>query len=395
MFGWELPPHNTGGLGVACYGLTKGLAQEGVRVAFALPRPLDGGIPFMEVLPQEIDGVDITAINSHIQAYMTADEYEDLLNYYVHKVTYPVHGGNLYEEALRFGALGEMWSKTKPHDIVHAHDWMTYPAGVRASKASGKPLVLHVHATEFDRTGGNVDPRIADIEYRGLSQAHKIIAVSNYTKNIIHDKYSIPLERIAVVHNGVDSVEFSASDIRKVFPQDKIVLYVGRLTFQKGVEYFLKAAREVLNHNPNTLFIVAGTGDMERRLIMESAYLGIGNRVIFTGFTQGERLRTLYQMADVFVMPSVSEPYGIVALEAVSCGIPSIISKQSGVSETLNHVFKVDFWDTQKIAHQILSILNFPKLAAERANSARLEAKKMTWQKAATETLSLYQSLIY
>ncbi len=393
MFGWELPPNNSGGLGVACYGLTKSLASQGAHIYFALPRPLAHGVPFMEVLPQQIEGVEITAINSLIKPYLSNQTYCDIWDNQFYDATMP-YGYSLYQEALRYGQLGRLWSKTKPHDIIHAHDWMTYSAGINAAQVSGKPLVLHVHATEFDRTGGNVDQRIAEIEYTGLSSASHIIAVSDYTRHVVHDKYCIPLDRIAVVHNGVDAIEFSPQDIRRVFPHDKIVLYVGRLTFQKGVEYFLKSAKQVLSENPDTVFIVAGTGDMERHLIMEAAYLGIGNRVIFTGFTQGERLRSLYQMSDVFVMPSVSEPYGIVALEAVSTGIPTIISKQSGVSEALNQVYKVDFWDTNLIAKNIISILNFPKLAKEKARNAQYEAKRLTWDKAARETMSVYQSLI-
>jgi glycosyltransferase involved in cell wall biosynthesis len=393
MFGWELPPNNTGGLGVACYGLTKGMASQGAKIFFALPRSLPQGVPFMEVLPQTIEGVEVTAINSVIKPYMNNQEYCDIWDNQFYDASIP-HGYSLYDEALRFGQLGSLWSRTKPHDIIHAHDWMTYPAGMNAAKSSGRPLVLHVHATEFDRTGGNVDQRIAEIEYSGLSKADRVIAVSDYTRHVIHDKYCVGLDRISVVHNGVDAVEFSPSDIRRVFPHDKIVLYVGRLTFQKGVEYFLKSAKMVLQENPNTVFIVAGTGDMERHLIMQAAYLGIGNRVIFTGFTQGKRLRDLYQMSDVFVMPSVSEPYGIVALEAVVSGIPTIISKQSGVSETLNQVYKVDFWDTNLIAKNIVNILKFPELAKEKAVSAQWEAQKLTWEKAARETLSVYQSIL-
>lgn len=393
MFGWELPPQNSGGLGVACLGLSKNLAAQGVHISFALPRPLDANIPYLDLLPSIIDGVEITAINSHLQAYRGSrnccsrwdKDYE---------LNLIVDGPSMHEEAIQYGRVGELWARTKPHDLIHVHDWMTYPAGMNAAAYSGKPLIAHVHATEFDRTGGNVDPQIAEIEYQGLSAATKIIAVSKYTKNIIHQKYSIPLEKITVVHNGIDVIPFNAADVRRVFPHDKIVLYVGRLTFQKGVEYFLHAAKQVLINQPNTVFIVAGSGDMERQLIMQSAYLNIGNRVIFTGFTQGDELQSLYAMADVFVMPSVSEPYGLVALEAVSAGIPTIISKQSGVSEALDHVSKIDFWDTQAIARQVISILRYPRIARERALNAQLQAQKLTWERAASSTIRLYQSLV-
>jgi glycogen synthase len=393
MFGWELPPHNSGGLGVACYGLTKSLASNGVGIAFALPRPLPHNVPFMEILPHQINGVEITAINSHIQAYMTSRNYCDLYaNQWQDNST--VYGYSLYEETLRYAKIAEGWSRTKPHHIIHAHDWMTYPAALRAKHISGRPLIAHIHATEYDRTGGNVDPKIADIEYQGLSQADQVIAVSDYTRRVVHDKYCVPLERITVVHNGIDPVEFSASDIRRVFPHDKIVLYVGRLTFQKGVDYFLRSALEVLANEPNTVFVVAGSGDMERNLIMQAAQLGIGNRVIFAGFMQGQSLNGLYQMSDVFVMPSVSEPYGLVALEAAGHGVPAIISKQSGVSETLDHVSKVDFWDTHKMANEIIHLLRFPRLAQERARHARKQALSLTWDKAAVKTMNVYQSLL-
>lgn len=389
MFGWELPPQNTGGLGVACYGLAKGLSRQNVSIAFGLPRPLQSNIPFMDLLEDSSDVMSITAINSLLMAYQTKHQYTHTFTT-TPNCKHNHYCSNLYEEANRFGDLGSRWAATKQHGLIHVHDWMTYPAGSMAAKRSGKALIAHIHATEYDRTGGNVDPRIAEIEYQGLNRADHVIAVSNYTKNIIHDKYNVPLEKVTVVHNGIDPVEFSPKDFRTVFPNDKIVLFVGRLTFQKGVDYFLKSAKQVLNHVPNTVFVIAGTGDMEHYLMMESAYLGIGNRVIFSGFIQGKSLQELYHMANVFVMPSVSEPYGIVALEAVAAGVPSIISKQSGVSETLQSVRKVDFWDTHKLADEIIHILKYPQLASEWSHAAKLEAISQTWDKAATKIKEVY-----
>jgi glycosyltransferase involved in cell wall biosynthesis len=390
MFGWELPPYNTGGLGVACYGLAKSLSHQGVNIAFGLPRQLPVNLPFMKVMDHPLRGVQVVAINSLLQAYMGQKDY-----YHAHTKYSPMpfYGGSIYHEAMRFADLGVEWSKQVPHTLIHAHDWMSYPAGQRASKVSRKPWIAHVHATEYDRTGGNLDNRIAEVEYQGLHDADHIITVSNYTKETVHKYYSIPKDKISVVHNGVDLEEFKPATIREIFPNDHIVLYVGRLTFQKGVEYFIRAAKEVLAVHPNTVFLVVGNGDMYQQHVMESASLRIGNRIIFTGFLNGDKLRSVYQMSDVFVMPSVSEPYGIVALEAIASGIPAIISKQSGVSETINSVYKVDFWDTHKMARYINTVLSYPAHAGELNRLAKQEASLLTWERAAHQTLAVYQEV--
>lgn len=393
MLGWELPPHNTGGLGVACYGLAKGLSQRGVRINFALPRKLSVNVPFMHVLDHKLQGVQVTAINSLLQAYLTNIKYTQTTNH-LSEQELSMYGNSLYEEALRFADMATAWSKAKPHQVIHAHDWMTYPAAIKARKVSGRPFVAHIHATEYDRTGGSVNPQIAELEYQGLNKADTVIAVSEYTKKMVSHYYSVPEKKISVVHNGVDSLEFAASDIRRVFPNDKIVLFVGRLTFQKGVEYFLRAAKRVLVRHPNTVFVVAGHGDMYERLIMESAYLDIAHRVVFTGFLSGDKLRSVYHMADVFVMPSVSEPYGIVALEALAAGTPTIISRQSGVAETVEHVFKVDFWDTKKMAGQINALLEYPELGKVMADHAKREVMQMTWDAAAEKTINVYNQVL-
>lgn len=390
MLGWELPPHNTGGLGVACYGLTKGLSNQGVNVNFGLPRQLPRRIPFMNVMDHPLKGVSITAINSLLQAYMDRQSYQVQSS----QIGKHVYATDLYTESLRFADLASDWSATTSHDVVHAHDWMTYPAGIKASKKSGKPLIAHIHATEYDRTGGNVDPRIAHIEYQGFESADQIIAVSHYTKSIVVDKYAIKPDKITVVHNGIDFNDFQPMQIRKIFPNQKVVLYVGRLTYQKGVEYFLASAAQVLQKYPDTVFVVTGDGDMYQQHVLQAANMGIGSRVLFTGFLQGDKLRSVYQMADVFVMPSVSEPYGIVALEAIASGVPAIISYQSGVAESLEHVYKADFWDTHKIADHITTILAYPRQASEMTQLAQKEAKRLTWDKAAARTMSVYQQVL-
>ena len=389
MFGWELPPYNTGGLGVACYGLAKGLSSLGVNISFALPRKLGVDVPFMQILSHGLTDVRVTAINSLLQAYLNKSTYNKLRT-----SGDKSYGRSMYDEVMRFSDMAQDWSKTQSHSVIHAHDWMSYPAAMKAKAKSGKPWVAHIHATEYDRTGGNVNPQIADIEYRGLHSADRIIAVSSYTKSVINKKYSISNSKVDVVHNGVDLAEFSASEFRRIFPNDNIVLFVGRLTFQKGVDYLLQSAKRVLAYKPNTVFLVVGTGDMEEQLIMDAAYMGIGHRVIFPGFVSGQKLKDLYQMADVFVMPSVSEPYGIVALEAIAAGTPTIISKQSGVSEALSNVYTVDFWDIHQMSNLILSSLEYPIFSQEMVKLARKEAKELTWEKAARKTLQVYSKVL-
>ena len=393
MFGWELPPHNSGGLGVACHGMAKGLSLQGVPISFALPRRLSTHVPFMEILSHDLQGVQITAINSLLQAYTTEKEYSEFRTSITHSSA-EIYGDTLYNETLRFGNMAAVWAKKQPHDLIHTHDWLTYTAGMKAQSVSGKPVVAHIHATEYDRTGGSVNTQIADIEYRGLNHADRVVAVSHYTKHMVNKYYSVPLEKIDVVHNGVDLVEFSPQNIRRLFPNDKIVLFVGRLTFQKGVEYFLEAAKEVLKTDPNTIFLVVGHGDLYQDLIMKAARLNIANRVVFAGFLKGEKLKACYEMADTFVMPSVSEPYGIVALEALATGTPTIITKQSGVSESVKHAFKVDFWDTRKMAQMIHTFLSYPKLANKMASKALGEVKELTWDKTAKDLLQVYAQVL-
>lgn len=393
MFGWELPPHNSGGLGVACYGLTKGLSQQGVRISFALPRAMEVNIDFMNLLSHDLQHVEVTAINSMLNSYMSEVDYYNLSSQ-MRAERLRLYGRTLYDEAIRFGEMATSWSRSQPHNVIHVHDWMTYPAGMRAKEVSGRPLVAHVHATEYDRTGGQVNSKIAEIEYQGLKKADRVIAVSNYTKNLLSRFYGVADEKVVVVHNGVDMNEFSPVKLRQIFPHDKIVLFVGRLTMQKGVEYLLKAAKTVLEERSDTIFLIVGSGDLQHKLIMDAAVLGIGNRVVFPGFLTGEKLQQCYQMADVFVMPSVSEPYGIVALEALANGVPVIISKQSGVSEGLASAMKVDYWDTELMAEKILSVLEYPGLARELVGQMQREARRMTWDRAAQRVLRVYRDVI-
>lgn len=394
MYGWELPPHNTGGLGVACYGLTKGLSRLGTHIAFGLPKRLPNGAPFMEILNHDVTNMQVMAFDSYLTPYAPLHSSLNLLE--MANISYDpfLTGPSMYDEAMRFASTATAWGCRQPHHLIHAHDWMTYPAALATRHLSGKPLVTHIHATEYDRTGGNVDGRIAHVEYQGLQAADRVIAVSEYTKDIVHRKYAVPKEKITVVYNGIDPVEFSANDVRRIFPHDHVVLFVGRLTFQKGVDYFLKAAQKVLEATPNTVFIIVGNGDMYQKLIMDAAHLGIADRVIFTGFLTGHKLQSVYQLADVFVMPSVSEPYGIVALEAIAAGTPVIISKNSGVAETVKNTLPVDFWDTDKIAHLISYVLRYPSWSQEFSRMAKAELKPLSWDHAAQKVQTVYQQLV-
>lgn len=387
MLGWELPPQNSGGLGVACYGLSKSLVKQGTGVAFGMPYPLNSDIDFMPVM-STTDGMEVTGIQADFTAYMDAQTYRKM------KSRTTRAAKDMYEAAVQYGNRAASWADTVAHEVVHAHDWMTYPAGMLSAKRSGHPLVAHVHATEYDRTGGMVDGRIAEIEYEGLNKADKVIAVSEYTKRVVQTRYGVKPTKIAVVHNGIDPAAFDPILVRTVFPRDKVVAYVGRLTFQKGVDYFLRMAKEVLVSHPDTVFVVAGAGDMYQHHILQAASLGISNRVIFTGFLQGDKLRSLYGMADAFVMPSVSEPYGLVALEAVAAGVPVVLSKQSGVSETIHRALQVDFWDIQRMAYLVGRVLTEESKAAQMALLAKAEAREMTWDRAAQKTLSVYNELV-
>lgn len=397
MFGWELPPNNSGGLGVACYGMAKALAKKGVNISFVLPRKLDDSINFMNVLGNKIRNrnLSITAINSLLKSYSTTENYSKLLsNLTDEEIDAMVFASNLVEESKRFGQIAKRWAKTVNHDVIHMHDWMTYPAGMNAAKVSGKPLIAHIHATEFDRCASNhVNGEVAEIEYQGLQKADKVIAVSDFTKRMVVDKYLVNPKNVEVVHNGVELDEFPVSTLPELLPGYQVVLFIGRLTVQKGPDYFLKAAKLVLQKMPKTIFIMAGDGDMHNQLVMEAAALGIADKVLFPGFVRGEERAHLFQQTDVFVMPSVSEPFGIVPLEAMANKKPVIISKQSGVSEVINHGFKVDFWNVEKMADLIIASLRYPELNQEMSKNGYREAQGQTWDNAAEQIKTIYKHL--
>jgi len=279
-------------------------------------------------------------------------------------------------------------------DVIHAHDWPTFKAAMAIKNKFGKPLVVHVHATEFDRTGGNgVNPHVYSIEKAGMEQADKICAVSNYTKNLVKEKYGIDESKIVVVHNGVEQETKNQQVNELIKEYNKIVLFLGRITLQKGPDYFIRAAKKVSEHFDNVKFVVAGSGDMEHYIIEESARLGIADKIIFTGFLRGDDVDYIYKMADVYVMPSVSEPFGISPLEAIKNNCPVIISKSSGVSEVINHCLKVDFWDIDQLANKIISVLKYDALGKEMVRNSSEEIRRISWDAAAEKCNNVYKTI--
>jgi glycosyltransferase involved in cell wall biosynthesis len=422
MLGWEFPPFISGGLGTACYGLTKAMANLGAGVTFVLPTMVDNDYtthvklltPGTErksqksTLFSELKNVKFRTIDSALKPYSTPQVYQERIEETLRKmhemrlgsdrvasgeIKGADYSGDMYSEVHRYAAMAAELAEDEQFDVVHAHDWMTYPAGMAVAAMSGKPLVLHLHSTEFDRSGENVNQMIYDIERSGMEAADKIIAVSYYTRNIVIARYGISGEKVEVVHNGVErngSANFGLCDTH-IDKNEKIVLCMGRITMQKGPEYFLTAAKKVLEVVDNVKFVMAGSGDMLHRAVEMAAELGIGHKVLFTGFLRGEDVQNIYRMADLFVMPSVSEPFGLVPLEALDNDVPVIISKQSGVSEVLTHALKVDFWDVTEIANKIVAVLKYPPLQMTLRNHGNYEVRRLSWIDSAAKCMKIYE----
>ncbi|KKR82920.1 MAG: Glycosyl transferase, group 1 family [Candidatus Daviesbacteria bacterium GW2011_GWA1_41_61] len=394
MFGWEFPPYNSGGLGVACLGLTRALASKDVELIFVLPYKMDLTIPNLRLVFAN-SRVKLRPVDSLLIPYSTVTSYQQLFS----GLSSKIYANGLLAEVNRYALEGGMIAGKESFDIIHAHDWLSFGAGLAAKKVSGKPLIVHVHATEFDRSGENINQLVYNLEKEGMEEADEVIAVSQYTKDIIVERYGISPDKIEVVWNGIDP-----EDYQPVQPEDnglshwkalgyKIVLFVGRITMQKGPDYFLQAAKKVLSYNPQVIFVIAGSGDMENQIISQAASLGISDKVLFAGFLRGNELNTVYRIADLFVLPSVSEPFGIVPLEAAVNGTPVLISKQSGVSEALTHALKVDFWDIDEMADKILAVLNNPSLYGCLKENGQREVQKLSWKEAARKCISIYHKL--
>jgi len=391
MFGWEFPPYNSGGLGTACYGITKALSQKGVEINFVLPKSTKVSEDFLNIISANLPQTKITLVDSLLESYMTDETYWSVFKTAKNRGFY---SSNLVSEVDRYAVIARDIAAEVDHDIIHCHDWMTLAAGEEARKISSKPLISHIHSTESDRSGGRgTNFAISEIERRGIENSDRVIAVSKFTKNKIADNYDIEKGKIDVVYNGIDKGDF-ANDIEAVNPfGKKIVLFLGRLTLHKGADYFLRSAKKVLEKNNDVLFIVSGGGDMERKVIEMACELGIGDKVLFTGFLRDKQLRKIYKMANLYVMPSVSEPFGITPLEALASGTPVMISKQSGVSEVLNHCLKVDFWDVDEMANKILAVLENQELEDCLLANGNREIDSLSWGRAADRILTIYKSL--
>lgn len=398
MFGWEFPPYNSGGLGVACKGLAQALAAQNNQVIFVLPRQLGckgaGNLNFLFADESE-DNLRVVPLNFFLTPYLNFISYHQLV-----KDTKIPHGSDLFEEVARYSKGAVKIALNENFDVIHAHDWLSFPAALAALRVSKKPLIVHVHATEFDRGGGSANTRVYEIEKEGLERAHAVIAVSNYTKNKIIKHYGVSPQKIRVVYNAIDQSDFpelsSWNDLIHLKKDGKqFILFVGRITIQKGPDYFLKAAKLVIERNPNVRFIIVGTGDMEKQIIEEAAWLGIAEKVFFVGFMErGERLSQLYRLADLYVLPSVSEPFGLTVLEALWHGTPILISKQSGVAEVLSHCLKIDFWDINDLANKMLAVLKHRSLQDVLRENGRQEIKKFSWDDSARSCVKIYQEVL-
>ncbi|MBU2009979.1 glycosyltransferase family 4 protein [Patescibacteria group bacterium] len=400
MFGWEFPPHSSGGLGTACLGLTRALAKEKVEVIFVLPKKINLNANHVKFIFAENGEnklkVQFRAIDSVLQPYLTSNGYIKELDQVTKKTIY---GVTLIDEVKRYARQARIIAMNEEFDVIHAHDWLSFYAGVEAKKISGKPLILHFHATEFDRSGGQgANSEVFALEQEAIKYADSIIAVSNFTKNLLVEKYYISPERIEVVHNAIeepDEMNLPATLEEIKATGTKIVLYLGRITIQKGPDYFIQTAKRVLDiYDGKVLFVVVGSGDMHKQMIDQVAALGISDKVIFTGMLLGEAVTKMFRAADLFVMPSVSEPFGLVPLEAALQNTPSIISKQSGISEVTSHMLKVDFWDIDEMANQIISVLTYGSLQQTLTENAKKEAKKLTWNTPAKKCVALYNKII-
>lgn len=404
MLGWEFPPYFAGGVGIVCYELTKALVQQGTEVTYLMPSgPKDVHADFVNLLVADNyvpnSRIKVTRIGSLLTPYSSLDEYRERYTTLFNQTqgaSRSLYGLDLLEEMERFAqkALLLVEEMGIEFDVIHAHDWTTFPAAMAIKKLTGKPLIVHVHITEFDKTGGeHADSKVYSIEKAGMDAADIVITVSNLIKNRCMYQYYIPEKKLRVVYNAVTQAQPVPPQQFQIKQSDKIVLFLGRVTLQKGPDYFLKAAKKVCDIDPNVKFIMAGTGDMLARMIECAAHLGIANRVIFPGFVNREQGDKLYRMADVFVMPSVSEPFGIVPLEAMSQGTPVIISKQSGVSEVLKHALLVDFWDVDDIANKIIAALSYATMHHELKHHGSIEVQRFNWDNTAGQVNALYREV--
>ena len=424
MFGWEFPPHISGGLGTASFGLTKGMSTlDNLEVIFVVPKAWGDeeqgimrliGANKVPVAYKQIfykgtrRPVEKIEVSSKIVPYINPEDFWKLVKSEVcgHRLFVQTNNKgmidfsgrydrNLLDEIYKYSIVASVIAEENEFDIIHAHDWLAYPAGIAAMKVSGKPLIIHVHATDFDRSGGSVNPDVYRIEKNGMDAASKIITVSNLTRDVVINKYNIPPDKVETVYNAVEPVHISDDIVVKKGFDDKVVTFLGRITLQKGPEYFIEAAYKVLRVMNNVRFVMAGSGDMMDRMMRRAASLKITDRFHFTGFLHGRDVFTMLALSDVYIMPSVSEPFGISPLEAMQSNVPVIISKQSGVAEILTHAVKTDFWDIDAMADAIYGILNYPALAHMFIRNGKEEVIRLKWDNSAKHVKDIYERVIW
>ena len=414
MFGWEFPPHILGGLGTASYGLTRGMAlQPDMDITFVIPKPWgDEDQSFLKIVgacntPIVWRDVDYNYVKNRLGEKMYPEEYYKLRDNIYADFSYRGvndlgciefsgrYPDNLLEEINNYSIVAGVIARAESFDVIHAHDWLTYPAGIHAKQISGKPMVIHVHATDYDRSRGNVNPEVYAIEKNGMDFADHIITVSNLTRNTVIEKYHQDPSKVTTVHNAVEPLSqdiVSIQDKRGV--KDKVVTFLGRITMQKGPEYFVEAAAKVLEKADNVRFVMAGSGDMMDQMIRLAASRNISDRFHFTGFMKGKQVYEVLKSSDVYVMPSVSEPFGISPLEAMQCGVPSIISKQSGCAEILDYAVKVDYWDIEAMADAIYGIITYPAMYQFLKEEGKREVDNIKWEYAGQKVRRIYDQVM-
>lgn len=414
MFGWEFPPHILGGLGTASYGLIKGMSRhKDIDITLVLPKPWgDEDQSFLKIIaankvPIVWQEPDSKFLKDSLEGRISSDEYYHFRNCICEDNRYIGTNGigsvefsgrypdNLLEEIRNYEAVAGVVCRSNNFDIIHSHDWLTYDAGVKAKQITGKPLVIHVHATDFDRSRGNVNPTVYNIEKYGMDMADHIITVSNMTRDTVINKYHIDPRKVTTVHNAVTPLSREILDIKpNNNTGDKIVTFLGRITMQKGPEFFVQAARQVLQRTPNVRFVMAGGGDKMAEMVDLASAYGIVDRFHFTGFLKGKEVYEMLKSSDLYIMPSVSEPFGISPLEAMQCGVPTIVSKQSGCAEILSKVIKVDFWDIDAMADAIHSIVTNDAFAEYLKVEGKKEVDEIKWEYAGDKVINVYNQVL-
>jgi len=419
MFGWEFPPNISGGLGTACYGIVKGLSEcQDIHITFVIPKSQGNELSANNLQLISADQVDVgyetlpvshwsnvsfLQVESELVPYLTpqifSEQIQESLRENESAENKPLgnrikfsgkYGPNLFDEINNYAIVAKTIAIENRFELIHAHDWLTFPAAVAAKKISGKPLIIHVHSTDFDRSGGAINPDIFAIEKQGMDEADKIIVVSNRIRDRLTEQYHIPSEKITTIYNGIETPTYKDEDSQYRHHRKKIVTFLGRITIQKGPEYFVDVARMVIKQMKNVHFVMAGNGELRNKIIELCARYGISHRFHFTGFLNGPEVTKMLHRSDLFIMPSISEPFGIVPLEAMQANVPVIISLQSGVSEVIRNVIKTDFWDVHAMADAVHGILKYKKLSEMLITEGKQEVGKLNWNLPASQIKQVY-----